>query len=73
MSPEDRKTRLREIHAELREIRDKRKAAQELIPRRDRLIREALELGDSQRQLVSHSGLEKSRIDEISARSPGGN
>lgn len=76
MPPDDREARLHEIHAELREIRDRLKAVREPareaerkeIPRRNRLIREALELEDSQGELAIHTGLTQPTIHEISNR-----
>lgn len=49
----------------LREIRDQRHAAAALVPERDRLIREALRQGKSERQVAAAAGLTPGRIHQI--------
>jgi hypothetical protein len=51
----------------LREIRDIQKAARELTPERDFLIRHVLETGDSLRRVEIDSGAKKTRIYEIAS------
>jgi len=50
---------------QLRKIRDEIRRTDQLIADRDRLIREAVELGYSQRQIAIAAGLSLGRVNQI--------
>ncbi len=50
---------------QLRKIRDEIRRTDQLIADRDRLIREAVGLGHSQRQIAEAAGLSQSRVHQI--------
>lgn len=52
----------------LREIREARRKADSLLTERDRLIRNAIEEGHSERAVAIAAGLSRARVHEISAR-----
>jgi len=58
MPPKDPRKRLREI-------RDLQKSALALTPERNRLIRQLLQEGDSQRKVARDAGLTQPQISEI--------
>jgi FixJ family two-component response regulator len=52
----------------LREIREARRKADSLLAERDRLIRQAVAEGSSERAIAVAAGLSRARVHEIAAR-----
>jgi transcriptional regulator with XRE-family HTH domain len=50
---------------QLRAIREQIRRTEQLYPKRDRLIREAAELGFTQEQIASAAGLSQPRVHQI--------
>jgi DNA-directed RNA polymerase specialized sigma subunit len=50
---------------QLRQIRDEIRRTTKLYPKRDRLIREAVELGLTQQQVAKAAGLSQARVHQI--------
>ena len=50
---------------QLRKVRDEIRRLDALLDERDRLIREAVELGYTQQQIANAAGLSQSRVQEV--------